>query len=105
MNAMEMTTSGVILGAKGQSPESRMLGNGHVRFGEGGEETQCGCAPCPYSTIDQHRLEEARAMLAVVAAGLAMRHPQSRENRQDRGNPGTAMGVVLHITQQIYQPG
>jgi hypothetical protein len=29
-----------------------MLGNLHVRFGGGGEETQCGCASCPYLTVD-----------------------------------------------------
>ena len=27
-----------------------MLGNLHVRFGGGGEETQFRCAPCPYLT-------------------------------------------------------
>ena len=32
------------------SLESRMLGNRHVRFGEGSGETPSGCAPCSYST-------------------------------------------------------
>jgi hypothetical protein len=40
----------VTLEAEGQSLESRMLGNLHVRFGGGGEETPCGCAPYPYLT-------------------------------------------------------
>ncbi len=34
-----------------QSLESRMLGNGHVRFGGGSEETELGAtAPCSYPT-------------------------------------------------------
>ena len=33
------------------SLESRMPGNGHVRFGRGRGETQFGCAPCAYLTM------------------------------------------------------
>jgi hypothetical protein len=43
-------TSGNTGGGRRQSLESRMLGNLHVRFGGGGEETQFGCAPYPYLT-------------------------------------------------------
>jgi hypothetical protein len=50
VNRHGMTSPVVTLEAEGQSLESRMLGNLHVRFGGGGEETQFGCAPYPYLT-------------------------------------------------------
>jgi hypothetical protein len=50
VNRNGMTSLEVTLGVEGQSLESRMLGNLHVRFGRGGEETQFGCASCPYLT-------------------------------------------------------
>ena len=50
VNRNGMTSLEVTLGAEGQFLESPLQGNLHGGFGGGGEETQCGCAPCPYLT-------------------------------------------------------
>jgi hypothetical protein len=45
-----MTSPVVTLEAEGQFLESPLQGNLHGGFGGGGEETQFGCALCPYLT-------------------------------------------------------
>jgi hypothetical protein len=51
VNRNGMTSLEVTLGSEGQFLESPLQENLHGGFGGGGEETQFGCAPCPYLTI------------------------------------------------------